>query len=165
MLKQMERLDRHHTEDQQEIERRRGERRKRRQPVLVERRSGFDRRHTAPRGRTAALLADTLSQMRARPELVVLVVLTINLLSAVDALLTLNALANGAREANPVMRALIEQEPVLWIWVKALLVGTLSWVLWRLRRYRLGLCAALTGLAAFTAVLAYHIMGSLLLIS
>lgn len=111
------------------------------------------------------MLADTLSQMRARPELVVLVVLTINLLSAVDGLLTLNALAHGAREANPIMRALIEQEPVLWIWVKALLVGMLSWVLWRLRRYRLGLCAALAGLAVFTAVLAYHILGSLTLMA
>ena len=161
----MERLDCHQARDRQEIERRRDERRRSRRPVLVERRSGFDRRYIPPRGRAAAVLTDTLSQMRARPELVVLVLLTINLLSAVDGLLTLNALANGAREANPVMRALIEQEPVLWVWVKALLVGAASWVLWRLRRYRLGLYAALTGLAAFTAVLAYHILGSLMLIS
>ncbi len=105
----------------------------------------------------------TPAQLR-RPDLVILVILTINLLSAVDAVLTLNALSRGPR-SQPLLRTLMERDPTLWIWAKTAMVAVLSFALWALRRYRMGLIAALFGLGAFTATLMWHIVGSIALFS
>lgn len=153
------------TETHTRVERRQNDRRQAKRFVWRERRSGFDRRQQLPRNAAERVFADTLAQLRARPDLVILVILTINLLSAVDAVLTLNALSLGAQEANPLLRTLMERDPTLWIWAKTAMVAVLSFALWALRRYRMGLIAALFGLGAFTATLMWHIVGSIALFS
>jgi hypothetical protein len=144
-------------------DRRQGDRRRRRLSlVLHERRSGFDRRGPAP-GASRATIAfeNTLTGLRDRPRLLAWLLILVNALNLADFLLTLNVLAAGGGEANPILRPLFEADPVYAAAFKLVAVLLTSWLVWRCRRFRSGVEAALIMLAVFGAVFFYHIYGLL----
>lgn len=73
-----------------------------------------------------------------------------------DALLTTEALEAGAQEANPLMEALFNSGTARALAFKLSLVAVLSWVLWGMRRFRLGLVATLAAAGTYVLVTAYH---------
>lgn len=145
------------------IERRRGDRRKKRfNFVLRERRRGFDRR-ALPGGRPPTLLYRAQVYLRSHPQVLLILLLVLNLLSALDFFFTLDALAKGAHEANPVMRELLGQSVWLAGVVKLMLVASASAIIWRLRSYRPLLGASVFALLFFTVLLGYQLFGFLIL--
>lgn len=137
-----------------------GDRRCRRQGfVLRERRTGFDRRCFSESGALAGTFEHTLLGLRNRPGVLWVVLAVVNVLNIADFVLTLNVLASGGAEANPIMRSLFDLGPV-WAGAFKLVAVLLATVLvWRCRRYRLALVAALVMALIFTGVLFYHIIG------
>lgn len=144
-------------------ERRRGDRRQRRFSfVLHERRSGFDRRAPGPEARrSSALYRQLLLGLRDRPRLLVLMLLLVNVLNLADFFLTLNVLGKGGREVNPILRPLFDADPLYAAGFKVVAVLLTTLVVWRCRRFRSGLEAALLMVAVFGAVLLYHMYGLL----
>lgn len=127
--------------------------------VLRERRSGFDRRCLTDAGPLAGGLESTLVGLRDRPRVLWVVLTVVNVLNIADFALTLNVLASGGGEANPIMRSLFDMSPV-WAGAFKLVAVLLATVLvWRCRRFRSALVAALLMLVVFAAVLFYHIVG------
>ena len=135
-----------------QIERRSGvDRRHERHFRFRNRRGGFDRRKAYPFLRT---LRDSTWA------LVTLLVL-INLMSAVDGVLTTIELAWGlAREANPVFGHLIGQSPLFAGVFKVSVMLAVSVGIWRGRRNRSILVLAPLTAGLYAALLAYH-LGSL----
>lgn len=92
-----------------------------------------------------------------------MLLLVVNALNLTDFGLTMNALANGATEANPVMASLFKIGP-LWAGLfKTVAVLVATAIVWECRRYRKALVAAIAMLLVFAAVFAYHMVGMLLL--
>lgn len=144
-----------------ENERRVAERRKRRVSfVLHERRSGFDRRMSMSEGGTVGLTSVLLG-LRDRPRLLWVMLVTVNALNMVDFVLTLNVLAMGGGEANPILASLFSADPLYAGVFKVLLVLSATLLVWRCRRFRRALEAALIMVGLFTAVFVYHIAGLL----
>ena len=83
----------------------------------------------------------------------------VNALNLADFFLTMNVLAKGGGEANPVLRSLFALDPLYAGIFKVLAVFFLSWLVWRCRRYRSGLEVSLIMLAVFFGVICYHIFG------
>lgn len=131
--------------------------------VLHERRSGFDRRGLVSGGAVVTRFDGLLRGLRDNPGSLRVVLIAANILNVVDFLLTLNALAMGASEANPVMRSLFDMNPLYAGIFKFVAVLSVTFVVWRCRRYRSALQAALIVLAVFTLVFFYHIVGVTLL--
>ena len=131
--------------------------------VLHERRTGFDRRGSVSGGAVAAGFDGVLRGLRDSPGYLGIVLITVNLLNVVDFLFTLNALAMGASEANPVMKSLFNMDPLYAGIFKFVAIFAVTLVMWRCRRYRSALQAALLVLAVFTLVFVYHIVGITLL--
>ncbi len=105
------------------------------------------------------MLESALIGLRDSPGVVVMLLLAINIVNLADFILTLNVLASGGGEANPLMRGLFNLGPV-WAGIfKILAVGTASWLLWRCRRFRCVLKVAIVTAALFAVVLGYHIYG------
>ncbi|MFP4200476.1 MAG: DUF5658 family protein [Clostridia bacterium] len=77
-------------------------------------------------------------------------------LNILDYFLTLNALAAGLREANPLMRAIVDT-PAFTL-VKLVLIPLLLWQLWRMRRRVkvIGLAVVWIVLAAYTFTIFNH---------
>lgn len=141
-------------------ERRKKDRRHRRFSfVLRERRSGFDRRGREGSGRVAIVLERTLLALRDRPRLLFVLLLGVNILNLADFLLTLNVLARGGGEANPILRSLFAMDPLYAGGFKLVAVLLTCWLAWRCRRFRSGLEAAVIMLVLFTMVICYHIFG------
>lgn len=138
-------------------------RRRRLSFVLCERRSGFDRRADSRGGTSAVGLEGLLRGLRDRPRRVTLILVAVNVLNLADFLLTLNVLAMGGGEANPLMRSLFAAHPLYAGTFKMLAVFAVSLVIWRCRRFRSALQAALIVLAVFSLVFIYHILGLTLL--
>ncbi len=138
-------------------ERRQEDRRRQRKVYLKwERRSGFDRRRQQT-GFPRSTLDDTLRYMRERPLTVALILLLLNTLNLLDALLTIEALEAGAREANPIMEALFQSGTGQALAFKLSLIAALSALLWGMRRFKLGLVAALTAVGTYVLVAVYHV--------
>jgi hypothetical protein len=141
-------------------ERRSKDRRQRRfSLVLHERRSGFDRRLRERDGRFSLAFERVLLDLRDRPRVVLGMLLVVNALNLADFLLTLNVLAQGGGEANPILRSLFALDPLYAGLFKMVAVFVTSWLVWRCRRYRSGLLASLVLLAVFTGVIIYHLFG------
>jgi hypothetical protein len=141
-------------------DRRRKDRRQRRFSfVLRERRSGFDRRGRDDAGRASVAIDRALIHLRDRPRVVFAMLMAVNALNLADFLLTLNVLATGGGEANPILRSLFAVDPLYAGIFKVVAVFFTSWLAWRCRRYRSGLQASLILLAMFSAVICYHIFG------
>jgi hypothetical protein len=140
-----------------ENERRRTDRRQRRVSfVLHERRSGFDRREP---GGAGGGLACVLAGLRDRPGTLWVLLVTVNILNLADFFLTLNVLAAGGGEANPILRPLFEASPVYAGLFKFLTVFIVTLIVWRCRRFRRALEAALIMVGVFAVVFLYHILG------
>lgn len=143
-------------------DRRVGDRRRRKERVFLDRRSGFDRRATAA-GAGGGIFQSVLLGLRDRPPALLILLGLVNIFNFADFSLTLNALSAGGREANPLMRSLLALDPVWAGLFKAAAVLLASWIVWRLRRYRLALQATLAVAAILSAVLLYHVVGLVLL--
>ena len=132
-------------------ERRVAKRRKRRVYRFHERRHGFDRRKRYP----------VLGTMRDHPRIVTFVVVLLGVLSTIDGMFTLAEVGLGiASEGNPVLAAAGEYH--LLFAIAAKVGGTVVAIaaIWHGRRRRSILFLSLVALAAFAAVVAYHV-GSL----
>jgi Domain of unknown function (DUF5658) len=127
--------------------------------ALRERRSGFDRRGRDGATRVSAVIERALLNLRERPRAVFAVLFAVNALNLADFLLTLNVLADGGGEANPLMRSLFALDPLYAGIFKVVAVFFASWLAWRCRRFRSGLEASLILLAVFSGVICYHIFG------
>lgn len=139
-------------------ERRVGDRRRRKEYVFRDRRSGFDRR-TAASGAARGVFQTALLGLRDRPSALLLLLGVVNIFNVADFALTLSALAAGGGEVNPVMRSLLETDPIWAGLFKVAAVLLASWIVWRLRRYRLALQAALVVAGILSGVLVYHVLG------
>jgi hypothetical protein len=140
-------------------ERRCADRRTSRSHVFRDKRTGFDRRACGDERRTRDLVRGVLLGLRDSPRTLVALLLVVNALNLIDFALTLNALALGADEANPVMATLFEAGPA-WAGVfKVAAVALASLLVWEWKRYRKALIAAVMMLAVFAAVFIYHIVG------
>jgi Domain of unknown function (DUF5658) len=141
------------------LNRRAGDRRRRRRLVRHEQRSGFDRRSPEGAAQAVVVFENALVRLRDRPATLRLLLFTVNALNMADFMLTLNILNVGGGEANPIMRSLYSMGP-LWAGsfkVVAVLLATL--LVWRCRCYRDALAAALVMVVIFGMVLAYHVLG------
>ena len=140
-------------------DRRACERRARRVYVFREKRTGFDRRNDAECGAAAGVIRNTVLSLRDRPGKLWVLLAAVNVLNLFDFALTLNALAIGATEANPIMRSLLNVSP-LWAGifkVAAVLAATV--LIWQFKRYRKALMTAVAMLVLFAGVFIYHICG------
>jgi uncharacterized membrane protein len=82
-------------------------------------------------------------------------VLVLNLL---DALFTLVWVRSGlAREANPLIDQLVEEQAVGFVIVKLGLVGLGSWLLWHRRERPAAVIAIVAAFLAYYLILLYHI--------
>ena len=143
-----------------ELERQRGrDRRRTRRFVLLERRSGFERRWTPRRTPFGVALDASLVYLRDHRRALVATLALANLLSLLDLGLTSIALRLGVAEANPFMRYFFEASATQAAVVKCSLVVAASLGIWALRGYRTALMAALFFLAVYGAVVLYEIIG------
>jgi hypothetical protein len=141
-------------------ERRAGDRRRRRfSLVLHERRSGFDRRGPVRAGSATAVLENTLVGLRFRPGTLWAMLAMVNALNLADFALTLKVLAAGGGEVNPIMRSLFALNPAYAGVFKVMAVLLTTLLVWRCRRFRRALEAALVMMAVFAVVFFYHIYG------
>jgi hypothetical protein len=120
-----------------------------------ERRNGFDRR--APEGRISALRHRLIKTYAQRMSLIAVVIGSIVTLNTLDFFLTLRALDLGARELNPAMAWMLENNVVLTGILKIGLGIEIGFLVWRLRRYRLVLEGSLLVLAVMFALTLYHV--------
>ena len=102
---------------------------------------------------------DSLCYLRGHSQVLLAVLVAANLLNLADFLLTLNVLAKGGGEANPVLRGLLTTAPWAAGLLKLTAIGAISLLIWQLRRYRLLLLASLALLGFFVAILLYHFYG------
>ncbi len=135
------------------------DRRRTRRFVLVERRSGFERRWTLRRTPFGVALDASLAYLRDHQPALVAILALANLLSLLDLGLTSIALRLGVAEVNPVMRHFFEAGATQAAAVKCCLVVAASLGLWTLRRYRRALMTALFFLALYGAVVLYEFVG------
>lgn len=107
----------------------------------------------------SGLAYDALLTLRDNPVVLRVLLVVVNVLNLIDFGLTLNALALGAGEANPLMATLLDANPV-WAGIfktAAVLVATA--IVWECRRYRKALIAAVFMVLVFAGVFVYHIVG------
>jgi hypothetical protein len=127
--------------------------------VMRERRSGFERRNRPDAGRLSLAFERALLDLRDRPRVLFGLLITVNVLNLADFLLTLNVLAEGGGEANPILRSLFAADPLYAGIFKVVAVLLTSWLAWRCRRFRSGLEATIIMLVLFAGVICYHIFG------
>lgn len=137
-------------------DRRTADRRRHSMLVAADRRSGFDRRLPASNP-----LADRYVRMlrayRDDPRAILLTLAVFTTLNLADLLMTLRSLTLGAREANPVMKALFEIHPI-WAGVVKMGVGMVAAeIIWVLRRRRSALALSIGMTVAMAGVLAWHL--------
>ena len=111
-----------------------------------------------PRRRDVRRLAEQHAQILDwhHPHLLA-VALAILLLSCADAFLTLNLLVQGAREVNPVMAGLLDQDVAVFIGIKMALTGIGVVTLVALSRYRV-FGRIRVDLALYLSLLAYALL-------
>ena len=86
------------------------------------------------------------------------IVLTVIVLNAMDAVLTLIWVWQGsAIEANPMMANLVHNNPLLFVIVKMALVALGTVVLWRLRRYKFAVVSIFGVFLVYYWLLLYHL--------
>lgn len=123
-----------------------------------ERRTGFDRREPLPQHPVPRFLANGIRLLRAQPWRLGILLAMVVVLSWLDLVFTVRALAAGASEANPVMAGLLQADVRFAAGVK--LGATLGVVaaMWKMRNYRRILEAALVIVFAMLALMIYHIV-------
>jgi hypothetical protein len=125
----------------------------------MERRSGFDRRRNVRRSPVAAAFEAPIQRLREQPVLLAELLVTVNLLSVVDLLITLSVLRMGAIELNPLMAWLIDlgTAPAAAAKIGVVLAATLG--LWLLRRHRAALTTAAPLFAAYGSLVIFELIG------
>ena len=79
-------------------------------------------------------------------------------LNVLDAIWTIAEIASGrASEANPLMAGLAHSEPVLFAFVKILLVSLGSYILWQHRQRATAVCAIFVAFMVYYFLLLYHL--------
>ncbi len=106
-------------------------------------------------------LSCVVAGLRDRPGTLWVLLVTVNVLNVADFVLTLNALAAGGGEANPIMRPLFAASPVYAGLFKFVAILAVTLIVWQCRRFRRALEAALIMVGIFTVVFFYHIFGLL----
>jgi hypothetical protein len=140
--------------------RRRGpDRRRRRRFLIMERRSGFDRRRSGDRSPVSAALETRLLRLRDQPRVLAETLVLVNLLSVLDLLLTMSVLRLGAIELNPIMAWLFEMGPGTAATAKIGVMALATFGLWHLRRYRRALTTTVLLLAGYGALVTFEIIG------
>jgi hypothetical protein len=131
-------------------------RRQRRRFVVHERRSGFQRRERAGQSTPSAALERLLIYLHENAGALLVVLVAANLLNLFDLVFTLRVLRLGATEGNPLMGQLLAAGPAQTAVMKLVLVGSVSLLIWCLRRYRLSLLAALFALGVYASIVLYE---------
>ena len=122
-------------------------RRKRLGLRFPDRRTGFDRRARA----------GVLSWYHDRPSLIATALAAILALNVADYFLTLQALSRGAREANPIMATLFNQDPILAGVFKLATASAVVFIIWQFRRYRRILGVSLLAIGGFGVLVVYQL--------
>ena len=123
--------------------------------MLVERRTGFDRRVLS----RPEPWARALRTLRDSPSVLLAVLGGANVMNLLDFYFTMSALEAGSAEGNPVLAPLFELQPLAAAGFKVVCIGAVSAVIWRFRRYRGVLGVAVLMFASFAAVLLWHVYG------
>jgi hypothetical protein len=134
-------------------------------PAVDERRSGFDRRHNVCRSTIAAALEAPVLRLRDDHRLLLDLLFLINVLNVLDLFITVTVLKMGAVELNPLMAYLLRLGPAPALAVKTGLLLAATAGLWKLRRYRVALTTTLGLLVAYTALVAFELVGLLRLLA
>lgn len=80
------------------------------------------------------------------------------LFNVLDGMFTLLWVESGlARESNPLLVHLVENDPWLFVGVKFIVVTLGIWLLWRLRHHRLAIFSLFLAFLAYYWVLIYHL--------
>lgn len=116
---------------------------------LPEQRTGFDRR--SARG--------GLHYLRRRPDALLVMLIVLNLMSALDWLCTTTALSHGATEANAVVAGLICVHPLAAGIFKVCVTGAVSIGIWLGRRHRRVLATGRVAVMTYGLLLAYEVVG------
>jgi hypothetical protein len=144
---------------QSQLERRQLERRQERGFRWTEKRSGFDNRQQAEGATIFAWTGKMAVAMRDQPGLLVKVLLLFNIYNIADYFLTINALAAGHEELNPVMRYLFALDPLLAGIFKIVIGLAVTALIWYCRRFRLMLQFSLFAFGLYLVLIAYHFYG------
>ena len=120
-----------------------------------ERRRGFERRRPT-RGTWRSRYHSWLDRYRRDHHTIAVVLMVFVLLNLVDLLLTVQALSQGATEANPIMAYLFALDPTLAALFKVVVGAGIALAIWSARRYRRILETSLFMVGVMTAVLLYH---------
>lgn len=107
-------------------------------------------------------LESLLVNLRASPARLGVLLVVVNMLNLADFALTLNVLAQGGEEANPIMRSLFSVDPFYAGLFKIVAVLLTTVLVWHCRRFRSALAAALIMVVVFGAVLLYHLFGRII---
>jgi hypothetical protein len=140
-------------------ERRWLERRQERAFRWTEKRTGFDNRQEPDKAAFLAWPGQLAVAMRDRPALLVKVLLLFNIYNIADYFLTVNALAAGHQELNPLMRYLFATDPLLAGIFKIVTGAAVTMLVWHCRRFRLMLQFSLFAFGLYLALIAYHFYG------
>ena len=89
--------------------------------------------------------------------MLMIALLGLNVMNALDMMLTLQATGLGASEANPIIRALLGTGVPLAFALKVLIVALASLAIWRLKKYRASLVAGVIMAVAY-AIVVYHVV-------
>ena len=93
------------------------------------------------------------------------IIMAVLIFNLVDAVLTLVWVRAGlAREANALMRDLVNHHAVLFVVVKVGLVSLGSWFLWKVREHPAAVIAIFVAFFAYYLILLYHLQYSSLLV-
>jgi hypothetical protein len=146
---------------QKQLERRRLERRQEHSFRWAEKRSGFDKRRLQQPGKAAVLawIGEMAVAMRNHPGRLIKVLLLFNIFNLADYFLTVNALAAGHEELNPVMRFLFAADPLLAGIFKIVTGLAVTALIWHCRRFRLMLQFSLFAFGLYLLLIAYHFYG------
>jgi len=135
------------------------ERRRKHRFVAQERRSGFDRRRNVCRSPFTAALEAPVLRLRRDPVLLAELLILVNVLSAIDLLITFTVLRLGAIELNPVMAYLLDLGPLPATLAKIGIVVAATIGLWVLRRHRAALTTALALLLVYGTLVTFEMVG------
>ena len=114
---------------------------------------------------TIALTSPILNRPSFPPWLERLLAVTL-IFNTLDIIMTLLVvLAGFAVEANPVMAAVLDTNPVVFAVVKLAMVSAGVWVLWSYRTHRLASVGSIAIFCAYTAVMAWHLRSIHILLS
>lgn len=126
--------------------------------TLRERRRGFERRESTL-GPFAYAAHTSLAALHDTPLLLATMLAVLNVFNVLDLLLTLRAVAQGVPEGNPVIGMLLRHGPEYAAVFKLGVIGTVTALLWRYRRYRVVLEAAVIILAVYALIIVHHGVG------